>query len=254
MEISFFTILTFVINYLKLTPYILRSLLGTCLLKCSLLKWQNLYNYYYLNILLISINLLIFNLKAKNLYSFFKLLYYVIILILIFYLLLFIDQIDYTESTLRYSSLSIIPYTGTSSKSVSSLKNLSLIPYSSGIKSIVLFNPDLSTYYRDLILVANKGYHFLDISNVWNYFPTHRQTINELLNNNSKKYLDLKKMDQKPKISCLNFMDLKEREAFKKKVQKKGGIYMIQYKYAPNILYLGRASNFNKRFTSHFWR
>jgi len=81
-------------------------------------------------------------------------------------LLLFIDQIDYTESTLRYSSLSIIPYTGTSSKSVSSLKNLSLIPYSSGIKSIVLFNPDLSTYYRDLILVANKGYHFLDISNV----------------------------------------------------------------------------------------
>ena len=135
---------------------------------------------------MICINLLIFNLKAKNLYSFF---------------LLFIDQIDYTESTLRYSSLSIIPYTGTSSKSVSSLKNLSLIPYSSRIKSIVLFNSDLSTYYRDLILVANKGYHFLDISNILNYFPKHRQTIKELLNNNLKKYLDLKKMDQKPKIS-----------------------------------------------------
>lgn len=63
-------------------------------------------------------------------------------------------------------------------------------------------------------------------------------------------------------------MDLKEREAFKKKIHNKGGIYMIQYKHAPSpplldlsldggggspkIFYLGRTTNFYYRLRNHF--
>ena len=130
--------------------------------------------------------------------------------------------------------------------------NLSLIPYSPSIKSLMLFNPKRSNYYSDLILIANKGFQFLDLARVLNFFTKHRPIILELLNNNLKLYSDLKKMDKNPIISCLHLNDSKELEIFKKKVHKKGGIYMIQYKYAPNIFYLGRTTNFNARIRSHF--
>lgn len=52
--------------------------------------------------------------------------------------------------------------------------------------------------------------------------------------------------------SCLNFTDNILKDKFLKEWGSQGGIYLIEYKYYPNIYYVGRTNSFKKRLYEHF--
>jgi hypothetical protein len=55
--------------------------------------------------------------------------------------------------------------------------------------------------------------------------------------------------------SIQNILDVNERQKLYEKLRNTGellgGIYAIQYKYNPNIFYIGRAFEFSNRFAKH---
>lgn len=51
--------------------------------------------------------------------------------------------------------------------------------------------------------------------------------------------------------TCFNFLNFKERTLFLQKWGDKGGIYLIQFKFDPNVYYIGRTNKFNVRLKSH---
>lgn len=52
--------------------------------------------------------------------------------------------------------------------------------------------------------------------------------------------------------SCLNYTDKISKAKFHKEWGSKAGIYLIEYKYYPNIYYVGRTNLFKKIFFEHF--
>lgn len=54
------------------------------------------------------------------------------------------------------------------------------------------------------------------------------------------------------KGSCFNYTDKISKAKFLKEWGSKAGIYLIEYKYYPNIYYIGRTNLFKKRFFEHF--
>jgi hypothetical protein len=65
----------------------------------------------------------------------------------------------------------------------------------------------------------------------------------------------LKPLNATPLHSIQNILDVTERQKLYEKLRNTGkllgGIYAIQYKYNPNIFYIGRAFEFSSRFASH---
>ncbi len=64
---------------------------------------------------------------------------------------------------------------------------------------------------------------------------------------------------EKVLISCSNILDLNERKEFFNKLKEipnsnKGGIYIFQFKFNPNVYYIGRTTSFNARFKTHITR
>lgn len=51
--------------------------------------------------------------------------------------------------------------------------------------------------------------------------------------------------------TCINILDLKEREAFLSKWGNLGGLYLIQYKHDPRVFYIGRTTCFRSRLMAH---
>lgn len=89
----------------------------------------------------------------------------------------------------------------------------------------------------------------------------HTSQVNNKNNNNKEEYIqDLFKDRIAPVIpfdrnlikgSCLNYTDKVSKAKFLKEWGSKVGIYLIEYKYYPNIYYIGRTNQIKKRLYEH---
>jgi group I intron endonuclease len=81
------------------------------------------------------------------------------------------------------------------------------------------------------------------------------EAINKLEEKAKSKGIELKPLNATPLHSIHNILDVTERQKLYEKLrntgEQLGGIYAIQYKYNPNIFYIGRAFEFSSRFASH---
>lgn len=53
------------------------------------------------------------------------------------------------------------------------------------------------------------------------------------------------------KATCYDCLDKEKKSEFLSKWGSKGGIYIIEYKYDPLVYYIGRTTNFRRRFNNH---
>jgi len=81
------------------------------------------------------------------------------------------------------------------------------------------------------------------------------EAINKLKEIAKSKGTELKPLNATPLHSIHNILDVNERQELYEKLRNTGellgGIYAIQYKYNPNIFYIGRAFEFSNRFAKH---
>lgn len=116
------------------------------------------------------------------------------------------------------------------------------------MNSVVLFNPKINAYYLNLVAVAKFG----PLANIFINYTHHMQPIKEVLNHNLGLLNKLIPLDIKPIISCYHPTTLVHLDVFKQQIKNLSGIYLLEYKHAPNIYYIGRSIDLTSRLSKHF--
>jgi hypothetical protein len=102
--------------------------------------------------------------------------------------------------------------------------------------------PNAVGYNNKLRLYESKRFYHNSSIN------SDKEAIKELYKN---RIAPVKEFDCDVIHTCSNLVSLDEINSFFKELKDKGGIYMLKYKFDPNIYYIGRAKNFQNRLKSH---
>jgi len=102
--------------------------------------------------------------------------------------------------------------------------------------------PNAVGYNNKLRLYESKRFYHNSSIN------SDKEAIKELYKN---RIAPVKEFDCDVILTCTNLVSLDEINLFFKELKDKGGIYMLKYKFDPNIYYIGRAKNFQNRLKSH---